>query len=174
MVCDLHGVNAGDEIELSREHVVTVVRHHAHHPVASAIVVWERRYKLKEEYHGLPGDKIRDLRLSGVRGDARGAHAAGWPTPATPARPASTPIRRSFQAKILITEMSFIRAQPSPREDPQVRPHAPGRLPRAGRPFQERADHLRHFSTRYHPQEVRRVVEAKLPPQLLDKVRLWL
>ena len=33
----------------------------------SAILVWERRNKLKEEYHGLPGDKIRDLRLVGRR-----------------------------------------------------------------------------------------------------------
>ena len=29
-------------------------------------MVWDRRNKLKEEYHGLAGDKIRDLRLSGV------------------------------------------------------------------------------------------------------------
>ena len=40
-----------------------------------------------------------------------------------------------FEAKILITEMSFIRAKPPPREDPQVRPHAPGRLPGARRPL---------------------------------------
>jgi ribonuclease Z len=47
--------------------------------------------------------------------------------------------------------------------------------------FIERADRFEneliicaHFSTRYHPQEVRRVVEAKLPQRLLDKVRLWL
>ena len=47
--------------------------------------------------------------------------------------------------------------------------------------FIERADRFEneliicaHFSTRYHPQEARRVVEAKLPQRLLDKVRLWL
>ena len=31
-----------------------------------------------------------------------------------------------------------------------------------------------HFSTRYHPNEVRRLVEAKLPPGLRERVRLWL
>ena len=33
---------------------------------------------------------------------------------------------------------------------------------------------LAHFSTRYHPNEVRRVVEAKLPPALRARVKLWI
>ncbi len=47
--------------------------------------------------------------------------------------------------------------------------------------FIERADRFKneliicaHFSTRYHPNEVRRVVEAKLPASLRDKVKLWI
>jgi ribonuclease Z len=46
--------------------------------------------------------------------------------------------------------------------------------------FVERADRFKnelivvgHFSTRYHPQEVRRLLDAKLPPQLKAKMRLW-
>src|SRR5688500_14864361 len=63
MVCNLVGVNPGDEIELSREHVVTAFR--TTHTIPSVgYVVWERRNKLKEEYHGLRGDQIRDLRLA--------------------------------------------------------------------------------------------------------------
>jgi ribonuclease Z len=31
-----------------------------------------------------------------------------------------------------------------------------------------------HFSTRYHPDEVRRILDAKLPPVLRDRVQLWL
>ena len=58
------GVEPGEEIELSREHVVTVVRHDAHDPVAAATSSGSGGNKLKEEYHGLPGDQIRDLRLS--------------------------------------------------------------------------------------------------------------
>src|SRR5262249_37719647 len=65
MVCELHGVKPGEEISLSREHVVTVFP--TKHTIPSVgYLVWERRNKLKEEYHGLPGDRIRDLRLSGV------------------------------------------------------------------------------------------------------------
>src|SRR4051794_11590824 len=64
-VCTLHGVNPGDELELSREHVVTAFA--TTHTIPSlGFVVWDRRFKLKEEYHGLPGERIRDLRLSGV------------------------------------------------------------------------------------------------------------
>ena len=173
MVCDLHGVKPGDEIELSREHVVTAFA--TTHTIPSlGYVVWERRNKLKEEYHGLPGDKIRDLRLSGVDGDARGARRRCWPTPATPARPAWTPTRRSFEAKVLITEMSFIR--PNHRRE---KIHKFGHMHLDD--FLERADRFEneliicgHFSTRYHPQEVRRYVEAKLPPSLRERVRLWL
>jgi ribonuclease Z len=31
-----------------------------------------------------------------------------------------------------------------------------------------------HFSTRYHAQEVRRVVEMKLPAGLRARIKLWL
>ena len=66
MLCELNGVKPGDEIELSREHVVTAFA--TTHTIPSlGYLVWDRRNKLKEEYHGLPGEKIRDLRLSGVQ-----------------------------------------------------------------------------------------------------------
>src|SRR5437879_3018949 len=63
--CQLVGVEPGVEIELSRELVVTTFA--TSHTIASCgYVVWDRRMKLKDEYLGLPGDKIRDLRLSGT------------------------------------------------------------------------------------------------------------
>src|SRR5271166_5974414 len=66
MVCELKGLSAGDEIELSRELVVTAFP--TTHTIPSlGYVVWDRRQKLKEEFVGLPGDRIRDLRLSGVQ-----------------------------------------------------------------------------------------------------------
>src|SRR5215475_321403 len=65
MICQLNGVAPGQEIALSREHVVSTFA--TTHTIPSCgYLVWERRNKLKEEYHGLPGDKIRDLRQSGV------------------------------------------------------------------------------------------------------------
>jgi ribonuclease Z len=172
MICDLRGVQPGDEIELSREHVITVFA--TTHTIPSVgYLVWERRNKLKEEYHGLPGARIRDLRLSGVEvtrevrtplvaytGDTSPAGLDNYP-----------PV---FEAKILITEMSFIR--PNHRRE---KIHKFGHMHLDD--FLERADRFRneliicsHFSTRYQPNEVRRYVDGKLPAKLRERIKLWL
>ena len=170
--CDLRGVNPGDEVELSRDHVVTAFA--TTHTIPSlGYVVWERRFKLKEEYHGLPGEKIRDLRLSGVEvtrevrtplvaytGDTNPAGMDAYP-----------PV---FQAKILITELSFVR--PGHRREKIHKfghIHLDDLLERADR-FQNELIICAHFSTRYHAQEVRRLVESKLPESLRDRVLLWI
>jgi ribonuclease Z len=172
MVCNLNGIEAGAEIELSRDHVITTFA--TTHTIPSlGYLVWERRRKLKEEYFGLPGDKIRDLRLSGVEvthdvrtpllaytGDTSPAGLDNYP-----------PV---FQAKVLITEMSFIR--PNHRREKIHKfghMHLDDFLERADR-FQNELIICAHFSTRYHPQEVRRYVESRLPESLRDRVRLWL
>ena len=63
--CNLVGVVPGDEIELSRELVVTVTK--TYHSVPSVgYLVWERRKKLKPAYLDLSGPEIRDLKESGV------------------------------------------------------------------------------------------------------------
>ncbi len=172
MACQLNGLNPGDEIELSREHVITAFA--TTHTIPSlGFLVWDRRFKLKEEYQGLPGEKIRDLRLSGVpvtrevrvplvayTGDTSPAGLDNYPP--------------AYEAKILITELSFIR--PNHRRE---KIHKFGHMHLDD--FVERAERFRneliicsHFSTRYHPQEVRRLVEAKLPPSLRERVKLWL
>ena len=171
MLCDLRGLQPGQEIDLSREHVVTAFA--TTHTVPSlGYLVWERRNKLKEEYHGLPGDRIRDLRLSGVAvthevrtpllaytGDTSPGGLDNYP-----------PV---FEAKVLITELSFIR--PNHRRE---KIHKFGHMHLDD--FLERADRFRnelivcaHYSTRYHPDEVRRFVTSKLPPGLREKIRVW-
>src|SRR5690242_2334339 len=171
MVCTLNGVNPGDEIELSRDHVVSAFG--TTHTIPSlGYVVWERRFKLKEEYHGLPGEKIRDLRLGGVAvtREVRTPLVA-YTGDTSPAGLDACPA--AFQARILITELSFVR--PNHRRE---KIHKFGHMHLDD--FVERADRFEneliicaHLSTRYHPQEVRRAVDAKLPPQLRDRVRLW-
>jgi ribonuclease Z len=171
MVCSLNGLKAGDEVALSRDHVLTAWA--TTHTIPSlGYLVWERRQKLKEEYHGLPGDKIRDLRLSGVAvtretrtpllaytGDTSPAGLDNYP-----------PV---YEAKVLITEMSFVR--PNHRRE---KIHKFGHMHLDD--FVERADRFRnellivsHFSTRYHPNEARRAVEARLPPNLRGRMLLW-
>ena len=172
MVCNLHGVAGGHEIALSREHVVTVFA--TTHTIPSVgYVVWERRYKLKEEYQGWPGDKIRDLRLSGVQvtrevrtpllaytGDTSPAGMDNYP-----------PV---YEAKILIAEMSFIR--PNHRREKIHKfghMHLDDFLEREAR-FKNEIIIAAHFSTRYHPNEVRRYLDTKLPPSLRDRIKVWL
>jgi ribonuclease Z len=112
MICVMRGVNAGDEIELSRDHVVTAFAT-THTIPWLGYIVWERRFKLKEEHHGLPGEKIRDWRLSGVPATremrTRLVAYTGDPNPASV--DAYPPV---FEAKILIIELSFIRPNHSP------------------------------------------------------------
>jgi ribonuclease Z len=172
MICDMRGVNPGEEFELSREHVVTAFG--TTHTIPSlGYVVWERRNKLKEEYIGLPGDKIRDLRLSGVpvTREVRTAILA-YTGDTNPAGIDSYP--PVYEAKILITELSFIR--PNHRREKIHKfghMHLDDYIERADR-FRNELIILAHLSTRYHPQEVKRVVESKLPPQLRERIRLWL
>ena len=171
-VCDLRGLSAGDEIELSRDHVLTAFA--TTHTVPSlGYVVWERRFKLKEEYHGLPGDQIRDLRLGGteVTREVRTALLA-YTGDTSPAGLDGCPA--VFQARVLITELSFVR--PNHRRE---KIHKFGHMHLDD--FIERADRFKneliicgHLSTRYHPDEVRRTVEARLPPRLRQRLRLWL
>lgn len=171
MICTLNGVKAGDEIELARDHVVTAFA--TTHTIPSlGYLVWERRFKLKEEFHGLPGDKIRDLRLSGtaVTKEVRTPILAYTGDTSPSGLDNYPPL---FEAKVLITEMSFIR--PNHRRE---KIHKFGHMHLDD--FIERADRFRneliicaHFSTRYHPNEVRRYVENKLPAVLRERVKLW-
>jgi ribonuclease Z len=172
MVCDLKGVNPGDEMGLSRDHVVTAFG--TSHTIPSCgYVVWERRFKLKQEYHGLPGEQIRDLRLSGVQvtHEVRTPLVAYTGDTSPAGMDAYPPV---YQAKILITELSFVR--PNHRREKIHKfghMHLDDYVERADR-FQNELIICAHLSTRYHAQEVRRIVEDKLPPQLLARVRLWL
>ena len=172
MACDLRGAGAGDEIELSRDHFVTPFA--TTHTIPSlGYLVWERRFKLKEEYHGLPGDRIRDLRQSGVAvtREVRTPLLA-YTGDTSPAGLDACPA--AFRAKILITELSFIR--PNHRREKIHKfghMHLDDYIERADR-FENELIICGHLSTRYHPQEVRRLVEAKLPPRLRERVRLWL
>jgi ribonuclease Z len=170
--CELIGVKPGQEIALSREHVITVFE--TTHTIPSVgYLVWERRNKLKEEYHNLTGDQIRDLRLSGtqVTREIR-APLLAYTGDTSPGGLDNYP--PVYEAKVLITEMSFIRAK-----------HRRDKIHKFGHmhldDFVERADRFKneliicaHFSTRYQEDEVRRIVDAKLPNSLRSRVKLWL
>ena len=172
MICQLNGLRPGDEVELSRENVVTTFA--TTHTIPSlGYVVWDRRNKLREEYVGLPGEKIRDLRLGGtqVTREVR-VPLVAYTGDTSPAGIDACPA--VFEGKVLITELSFIR--PNHRRE---KIHKFGHMHLDD--FVERADRFHneliicaHFSARYHPQEVRRLLDSRLPAGLRERVKMWL
>ena len=168
--CELRPIAHGDEIELSREHVVTVSP--TVHTVPSlGFVLWERRRKLKAEYIGLPGEKIRDLRLSGVdiTNEVRMPRVAylGDSTPA-----GLDACEAMYEAEVLILEVTFV----APR-------HRREKIHKFGHihldDVLERRDRFRneliiasHFSTRYHERQIRRHVEKMVPDMLDGRLKL--
>ncbi len=170
-LADVLPLVAGAEIELGRNHIVGAFNT-VHTIPSRGFVVWDRRHKLKDEFIGLPGEKIKELRLSGVAvtREVR-IPLLAYTGDTAPAGLDLNPV--CFEAKILITELSFIRA--SHRRDKIHKfghMHLDDFVERAGR-FRNDVIIAGHFSTRYHPNEVRKLLDTKLPPELRAKMKLW-
>jgi ribonuclease Z len=170
--CKLIGCRPGDEFELSREHLLTVFA--AHHTVpALGFIVWDRRRKLKAEYLHLPGERIRDLRLSGapVTQEVRTPLVA-YLGDSNPAGLDNCP--DAYRAKILIVEMTFVA--PGHRREHIHKfghMHLDDVVERAEK-FENELIVAGHFSTRCHDRQIRRFVEKRLPECLRDRLVLWL
>ncbi len=172
MPCELRGLVPGDEIELSREHVVTAAA--SKHTVPSlSFVVWERRRKLKPEYQGLAGEQIRDLRLSGteVTHETR-IPLVGYLGDSAPEGLDQCPAL--YEAQVLITELTFV----APRHRKEKihkfgHMHLDDLIQRRDR-FHNELIVAGHFSTRYHQQQVRDYVGKALPDMLGGRLHLWL
>ena len=170
--CELVPTAAGDEIELSRELVVTVSA--TTHTVPSlGYVVWQRRRKLKAEFQDLSGDKIRDLRLAGtdVTDEIRMPRLAylGDSSPA-----GLDACEAMYQAEVLIMELTFVA--PSHRKDKIHKfghMHLDDLLERRDR-FANELIIASHFSTRYHPRQIQNQVHKVIPDMLGDRLHLWL
>jgi ribonuclease Z len=170
--CELVGTSPGEEIELSRDLVVSVSE--TTHTVPSlGYVVWERRRKLMAQYRDLSGDQIRDLRLAGkdVTDEVRTPIVAYLGDSAPPGLDNCPAM---YKAKILICEMTFVA--PNHRRE---KIHKTGHLHLDD--FVERRDRFQneliiasHLSTRYHSKMVYNMVTQKLPDMLDGRLHLWL
>ena len=170
--CTLLPARPGDQIELSREQVVTVSA--TTHTVPSlGFVVWQRRRKLKPEFHGLPGEKIRDLRLAGVEvtAEVRMPRVA-YLGDSSPAGLDATPAM--YEAEVLIMELTFVAAKH--RRDKIHKfghMHLDDLIERRDR-FHNALIVASHFSTRYHPNQVRDCVNRALPDLLDGRLHIWI
>ena len=172
MNCQLIGVKAGQEIELSRDHLVTVFA--TSHTVPSVgYLVWQRRKKLKPKYLTLSGNEIRDLRLSGeeVAHEVRSPLVCYTGDTSPPGIDNYPPL---FDAKILITEITFFR--PEHRKEKIYKfghMHLDDIIERADK-FHNELIIAMHFSTRYATNQIEKAVMKKIPAQLKDRIKLWL
>ncbi|MBA62003.1 MAG: metal-dependent hydrolase [Planctomycetaceae bacterium] len=170
--CNLIGVEPGDEIELNREYLVTVGE--TRHTIPSqSYLVWHRRNKLKSEYSDLSGEEIRDLRQSGqeVSREVR-LPLLGYTGDTCAEGLDLTPAL--YQAKILITEMTFVaedHSQEKIRKNGHI--HLTDFVDRAEK-FENELIIASHFSTRYNYHQVKKLVQDALPDSLAERLHLWL
>jgi ribonuclease Z len=169
--CRLVPVSPGDEIELSRELVVTAGK--TEHRVPSiAYIVWERRRKLKPQYHALSGDQIRDLRLSGTEvTEERRIPRLAYLGDSTPAGLDDNPAM--YEAEVLISEVTFVA--PGHRKElihKLGHIHLDDIIARRER-FHNQVIIAAHFSTRYHARQIQHYVAKALPDMLDGRLHLW-
>ena len=170
--CNLLPVEPGQEIELSRELVVTVSET-VHSVPSVGFVVWERRNKLKPEYQDLHGEAIRDLRLAGTEvSEERRIPRLAYLGDSAPKGLDNCPAM--YEAEILITELTFVAA--AHRQD-RIRKyghiHLDDLIARRDK-FKNQVIIAGHLSTRYHPNSARRIVEKTLPDMLDGRLHLWI
>lgn len=170
--CKLIPVAAGDEIELSRELVVTTAAM-KHRVKSVGYCVWRRRSKLKSEYRDHTGDQIRDLRLSGVEvSEEIRTPILAYLGDTAPQGLDDAPVM--YEAKILIAEMTFVAPG-----------HSPDKIHKHGhmhvQDYVDRRDLFKneliiasHFSTRYTDRQVREFVKKSLPDMLDGRLHLWI
>ena len=171
MVCNLVGVTPGQDIELSRDHVVSVFR--TKHTVPSVgFLIWDRRKKLKPELQGLPQDVIRDRKLAGEEITHEIRAPLVCYTGDTAPRGLDD-FQPAYQAKILITELTFFRP-----EHRREKIHKFGHMHMDD--FAERAERFEneliivgHFSTRYHEHQLERALQKRIPEALRDRMIVW-
>ncbi len=169
--CNLIGVKPNQEIELSRELVVTTTKT-AHTIPSVGYIVWQRRQKLLPEYTDLSGDQIRDLRMSGaeVTHELR-VHIVAYLGDSSPKGLDNSP--DMFDAKILICEMTFVAPW-----------HRPEKIHKNGHmhldDFVERKDKFKneliiagHLSTRYNDKQAIKLVKKAFPDMLGGRLKLW-
>jgi ribonuclease Z len=172
MPCEIVGLREGDEIDLSRELVVSVLP--TRHTIPSlGFLISERRHKLKPEFHHLSGPEIRELKLRGVAiTDEIRVPLIGYTGDTSPPGLDNNP--EFFTARILITEMTFVA--PEHRKD-KIHKHGHMHLD----DFVERRDRFEneviiaaHFSTRYSDPQIRRWVQRRIPDMMDGRLRLWI
>lgn len=169
--CTLIGMKRGDSVATSRDHFVTAFDT-AHRVPSRGYIVWERRRKLKDEFAGVPGSRLKELRDSGL--DVTHETTVPLVCYTGDTGPGGLDAEPAlYEAKVLITEMSFAR-----EEHTRERIHAFGHLHLDD--LIERADRFHnelviaaHVTSRDEPAEFQVWANERLPTSLRERFKVW-
>ncbi|HEX8697229.1 MAG TPA: MBL fold metallo-hydrolase [Myxococcaceae bacterium] len=162
----------GDTRKVAKDLWVRAFR--THHAGPSLGYQFLRRVtKLKPEHRGLPGEEIGRLRREGVEGifEATERLEVAYATDTLSRVLESTP--SILESRVLILECTYID-QSRTVEDAQERlhTHLDEIIARADL-FRNEALVLMHFSQAYGPEAVHDIVRKRVPPSLLERVRVF-
>ena len=142
-----------------------------HRVPSQGYTVWERRHRLRDEFRGLPGEKLGELRKKGVNIDeSRDVALLSFTGDTRIEVLERTPELQ--QTETLIMETTFIDQRvdvEGARSTGHI--HLDEVLERAALLPAEVV--MSHFSARYTDEDVRRVVSERLPDELRAKVKLF-
>ena len=172
MPCELIGLLPGDETSISREYIVTSLP--TRHTIDSlGFVIHQRRHKLKPEFQGLEGDKIRDLKLAGTEiTEETRVPVFAYTGDTSPPGLDNNPV--FYEAKTLVSELTFVA--PEHRKE-KIHKHGHMHID----DYKQRSDRFQneliiasHLSTRYNDTQVKRLAQKALPDALGGRMKLWL
>lgn len=161
-------IGPGEQYALTEGRVVRPFRS-IHRVPCQGYAVWSSKRKLKAEYQGLPGDRIRDLRLGGVEV----TDLVEAPELAFTGDTLIDVVEREEvvrTARLLILEVTFVDDRVSVaqcRDKGHVHLYE---LAERAELFQNEAILLTHFSARYRAREIVAALDRHLPPGLRERV----
>jgi len=164
-------LSPGEEFEIAKHRWVRPFATY-HRVPSQGYTVWERRHRLRDEFHGLPGARLAELRKSGVAlEEARDVALLSFTGDTRIEVLERSPELQ--QTETLVMETTFLDDRVSvegARSTGHI--HLDEVLQRAELlPRGEVV--MSHFSARYTDEEVRRIVAARLPDELRGIVRLF-
>jgi len=158
----------GEEYRLPKGHIVRPFRS-LHRVPCQGYSLWSTKRKLKQEYHGLPGHRIRDIRLAGteVTQEVATCELAFTGDTLIDVVEREEVVRK---ARLLIMEVTFVDDRVSVeqcREKGHI--HIEEVAERADL-FENEALLFTHFSARYRRWEIEEAFKKRLPEKLYKRV----
>ena len=158
----------GEEWRLPKGQIVRPFRS-LHRVPCQGYSIWSSKQKLKAEYHGLPGHRIRDLRLGGteVTDTVETCELAFTGDTLIDVLDQEEVVRK---ARLLIMEVTFVDDRVSVEEcRSKGHIHIDEVVERAEL-FENEAILFTHFSARYRAREIEAAFDERLPKYLRERV----